>query len=311
MAVNQGTKVRPILNISLPENCSFNNNVAEYELEKVKMCSAKSFSHAVLAAGKGAKMYKTGVRDAYKLVLAKIEDLRQQGFCFLEKYFCKTRMAFGGKLSVSNYNIVGNTIFTLAKIEYNIPSNLVDWCLDDVPVVSPANEDWAKMFTYKYKEICKDIGVELAENCPKFEKAFGNTTYGKVLGKFLDTEKLCWSLPLDKKSDLIEDIHTAYANKVNLLSLQSLLGKLNDVAIMCPFMKNFRHELNNELSLRIENPESLLRLSYAAKQELDVWEGFLKDNDFWIPICPPDRPPPITSLIFTSDAAGLPHPSCY
>jgi hypothetical protein len=57
MAVNQGTKVRPILNISLLENCSFNDNVDELELEKVKMCSAKTFSHAILAAGKGAKMY--------------------------------------------------------------------------------------------------------------------------------------------------------------------------------------------------------------------------------------------------------------
>ncbi len=76
-------------------------------------------------------------------------------------------------------------------------------------------------------------------------------------------------------------------------------------------MNNFRHELNKELTMRNDNPESLLRLSHAAKRELDVWEGFLKDDNIWIPICPPDCPPPITALIFTSDAAGLPHPSCY
>jgi hypothetical protein len=86
--------------------------------------------------------------------------------------------------------------------------------------------------------------------------------------------------------------------------LQSLLGKLNDVAIMCPFMKNYRNELNNKLSLRIGNPESSLRLSYAAKRELDVWEGFLKDDGIWIPICPPDRPPPISALTSTSDSGG-------
>jgi hypothetical protein len=240
-----------------------------------------------------------------------MEDLRLQGFSFLEKYFCETRMAFGGKPSVSNYDIVRNTIFTLAKVECDEPTTLVDRCVDDVPVVSPANKDWAEKFTYKYKEICRDLGVELAENCPKFEKAFENTTYGKVLEKIFNTEKLSWSLPSDKKNDLIQDIHAAYSNKVNLLSLQSMLGKINDVAIMCPFMKNFRHELNKELALRTENPESLLRLSHAAKRELDVWEGFLKDDDIWIPICPPDCPPPITALIFTSDAAGLPHPSCY
>jgi len=46
------------------------------------------------------------------------------------------------------------------------------------------------------------------------------------------------------------------------------MGKLNDVAIMCPFMKNFRHELNSEISLRMQNPEKLSHLSYKAKQEL-------------------------------------------
>jgi hypothetical protein len=70
MAVKQYTKLRPILNISLPKNCSFNDTVDEYELKKVKKCSTKSFSHAVLAAGKGAKMYKTEMLDAYKLVPA-------------------------------------------------------------------------------------------------------------------------------------------------------------------------------------------------------------------------------------------------
>jgi hypothetical protein len=36
MAVNQGTKVRPIRNISLPENSSFNDNVDKFELEKLE-----------------------------------------------------------------------------------------------------------------------------------------------------------------------------------------------------------------------------------------------------------------------------------
>ena len=52
MAVKQSTKVRPILNISLPKNCSFNDTV------KVKKCSAKSISHTVLATGKDAKCIK-------------------------------------------------------------------------------------------------------------------------------------------------------------------------------------------------------------------------------------------------------------
>jgi hypothetical protein len=93
-------------------------------------------------------------------------------------------MAFGGKPSVSNYDIVGNTIFTLAKVECDIPSILVDRCVDDVPVVSPANRDWAEKFTYKYKEICSDLGIELAENCPKFSKGSKTQLMEKSLANF-------------------------------------------------------------------------------------------------------------------------------
>jgi hypothetical protein len=113
------------------------------------MCSAKYFSHAVLAASKGAKMYKTDVRDAYKLVPAKIKDLKLQGFCFLEKHFCETRMAFEGETVSVQLRYCWKHYLYSRKLECDIPSNLVDRCVDDVPVVSPANEDWAKMFTYK------------------------------------------------------------------------------------------------------------------------------------------------------------------
>jgi hypothetical protein len=311
MAVNQGTKVRPILNISQPENSSFNDNVDEFELEKVKMCTAKAFSHAILAAGKNSVMYKSDVKDAYKLVPAKLEDLRLQGFAFMDMMFCENMMAFGGKPSVANYDAVGKTIYTLALVNSKIPSKLADRCVDDVPCVSPSNKNWGDEFMQNYRQLCKEVNIELAPNCPKFEKAFEKTTYGKVLGKFFDTETLCWSLPDDKKMETIDDIHHVFFNKSNLLTLQSIMGKLNDIAVMCPFMKNFRHELNSEISLRMQEPEKMLHLSYKAKQELNVWEGFLTDDNKWIPICPPERPPPIHSFVFTSDAAGLPHASCY
>jgi len=298
MAVNQGSKVRPILNISLPEKCSFNDNVDEYQLEKVRMSTAKSFSHAILSAGRNSTLYKTDVRDAYKLVPAKLEDLRLQGFGFMDRKFCETRMAFGGKPSVANYDALGNTIFTLALVESKIPTKLVGRCVDDVPAVSPEGNNWGKEFTDNYKRICSDLNIELAENCPLFEKAFENSTYGKVLGKFFDTTILCWAMPQDKREELLDDISHVLHNKVNLLTVQSLMGKLNDIGTMCPFLRNFRHELNTELSKRIPEPLKLSNMSNAAKRELLVWTGFLMDENVWVPINPPTHPPPILTLIF-------------
>jgi hypothetical protein len=222
-------------------------------------------------------MYKSDVKDAYKLVPAKLEDLRLQGFSFMNMMFCENMMAFGGKPSVANYDAVGNTIYTLALVNSSIPYKLADRCVDDVLCVSPSNKDWGEELMRNYRELCNDVNIELAPNCPNFEKAFERTTYGKVLGKFFDTETLCWSVPDDKKRETIDDIHHVFFNKSNLLTLQSIYA-----------MKNFRHELNSVISLRIQDPEKLLHLFYKAKQELNVWEGFLSDENKWMPICPPE-----------------------
>jgi hypothetical protein len=67
MAVDQGRKVRPILNVSKPKGDSMNDNIEEKDVEKVKMDTARSFSYTILRAGKGGRMYKTDVKDAYKM----------------------------------------------------------------------------------------------------------------------------------------------------------------------------------------------------------------------------------------------------
>jgi hypothetical protein len=39
-----------------------NDNIEEKDVEKVKMDTARSFSNAILKAGKGARMYKNGCK---------------------------------------------------------------------------------------------------------------------------------------------------------------------------------------------------------------------------------------------------------
>ena len=41
IAIDQGEKIRPVLNVSLPENNSFNSNINNFKLEKVEMSTAK------------------------------------------------------------------------------------------------------------------------------------------------------------------------------------------------------------------------------------------------------------------------------
>ena len=89
----------------------------------------------------------------------------------------------------------------------------------------------------------------MAEDCPKREKAFRNVTSGKVLGIFFDTVSLSWMLPDDKKQRALADIKRAVAGEsLDLLSMQKLMGRLNDISLMCPYLNGFKRPLLDDLS---------------------------------------------------------------
>jgi hypothetical protein len=114
--------------------------------------------------------------------------------------------------------------------------------------------------------VCKDINIELAEDCPEFEKAFTDSSYGKVLGKFFDKEKMAWMVPEEKRTELIREIESAHKYGMSTKQLESLLGKLNDIGIMCPFLKSFRSELYRDLCQK-EKPRAPTRANFQQTQK--------------------------------------------
>ncbi len=168
-AVDQGEKIRPVLNVSLPIGGSFNDNVDELGLEKVSMSTARKVSYSIMDAGKNAGLCKFDLVDAYKNVPAKIFDLRLQGFSWLGKYFVENRQIFGAKTAVSNYDRVGKTILLLSLCYADIPWALVHRTLDDVVAVAPEKMEWVDDFSQAYMNVCKTINVPLAQPCPRHE----------------------------------------------------------------------------------------------------------------------------------------------
>jgi hypothetical protein len=147
--------------------------------------------------------------------------------------------------------------------------------------------------------------VKLAPDCPLFEKAFSNSTYGKILGIFFDTRNLTWCLPKEKRTKCLLAIsNVENKNAVFLLDMQQLMGNLNHVAQMAPFLSFFRFNLNKTLASC--NTSEPVMLPDEALQELNVWKNFLLDEQNWWPICRPQQAPPICTKTFFTDAAGLP-----
>jgi hypothetical protein len=306
LAVAQPDKVRLCLNVSLPENESFNSNIGKYDLEKMQMSSAKNFSHSILECGPKAVMSKFDFVDAYKHIPAKTSDLRLQGFEWLGKFFVENNMSFGGKPSVQNFDIVANTVKTLALCDCKIPNRLAHRQLDDVPVVAPKKTGWCEEFSAKYKELCDEIHMPLADDCPLKNKAFTCSTKGKVLGIWFDTENLSWKLPDDKIQKTEKAIIDALlGNSISLKQMQKLMGRLNHVSQMCPFLNAFRMPLNQDLAKAIAAFPSNIQLSSTSKADLNIWANFVKDSANWLPLAQPLFAPPLCTKKFVSDAAGL------
>jgi hypothetical protein len=170
--------------------------------------------------------------------------------------------------------------------------------------IGKANSNDCQSFKQVYKQTCEDIGIKLADNCPKYEKAFENSQYGKILGILFDSNDLTWKLPDDKVYKALFAIDNALnSNFIGLKSMQKLMGRLNDVCLMCPFLNGFKRALNDDLG-RLQREGGMRTLSTHSKRDLMVWVGFLQDKDQWFPICPRPTGPPVNRKEFASDAAG-------
>jgi hypothetical protein len=213
---------------------------------------------------------------------------------------------FGAAASVQNFDILGNTIKSCVLATCDIPRKLVHRQLDDIPLVAPLNSPWGHEFAEKYKSFCNEINMMLAPDCKLLEKAFSNSSSGKVLGIVFNTETLSWRLPEEKIEKCLKSI-SVIENKLEttLLDMQQLMGNLNHVGQMSPFLWNFRFNLNKTLAACNNALEPVL-LTDATLQELNVWRNFLLDSEKWSPISHPPHHPPICTKKFFTDAAGLP-----
>jgi hypothetical protein len=308
IAVVQPGKVRPVLDVSSPHGDSFNSNVDKFSTESVKMASAKKFSQILLDCGKEAKMSKHDLVAAYKQVPCRVTDLRLQGFQWLGKFFVETRQVFGAKTSVCNYDNLGETLKLLALLECNISPHLVLRQVDDVPSVAPAESTYCEEFSSAHRNICRKLKVKLAENCPLNDKAFEVQVRGKVLGVMFNSTDLTWRLSEKKLTKAKNSVVSALnISKVSLRDWQRLVGRLNDISQLCPFLKNFKGPINEVLAgIPSDAPKDLsLEVSAQAKKDLQVWAGYLWSEHKWLPIPRELLAPPLYCKEFVSDAAGL------
>jgi hypothetical protein len=305
MAVVRNEAVRPIINLSEPKGYSFNDNVEKNRIEKVSMATAKSFSYAVRKAGVGSCMSKFDLRDAYKIVPVKKEDWKLQGFKWLHKYFIETQLIFGAGPSVANFDRLAKTLVDLTCAKCSVLPSLVCRTLDDIPVVAPKNSGWTEEFSEELKNICRKIGVPLADNCPEKVKAFENSSVGTVLGIEFNTERMEWSLPARKADKLLRKIDRIIESESTcLVDVRSLMGSVNDLAQMCPFLGPFKVTGNQFLASFSGREDIALKVPMQVKADLLICANAVVTAQRGLPIAKEPSPPGLNAIHFYTDAAG-------
>jgi len=298
-------KIRPVLNMSGPKGRSFNDNIDQNKIEKVHMSTARKFSYGLRDAGKGAVFSKFDICDAYKLVPAKPVDFRLQGFKWMEKYFCETQQTFGSKASVCNFDRLGNTVGLIVCINSQTPKDMIYRVLDDTPCVSKKGSGICENFSKEMRRLCSAINLPLAKNCVFNDKAFENQTQGVVLGIRFNSETMEWSLPKHKADKVIRRCAEARsAMHMSLNQIQKLMGSVNDVAQLCPLMNLHKGTGNLMLERFRGNENILLPVSKELKEDLKVIEKMADKARTGLPIADRVNKPPMSGLVFYSDAAG-------
>ena len=230
-----------------------------------------------------------------------------QGFYWLGKVFFELSLVFGSVSSAGLFDRVAKIVVYIAAALAQFPQHLKIQHLDDVCACSPAKSDMVDRFYKSYIELCKKLGVDLADQSDT-DKAFSPRTEGQVLGINYDSGLMTWHLQEDKMTDIQLNILEALETReVSVRFAKSLCGKLLHFRELIPgakfhlghiIMATGRFTEVKDMNMMIKLDEwSCSDLNYF-RLALPVFSGRTKLQD-------PDKKADLHSAIQCfSDAAG-------
>lgn len=270
-------KKRIIVDLSAPHNNI--NQPSVNDLIDKKDCSLNYVKiddaiRQIVKCGKGAKLCKTDISDAFKLV--PIHPSQYHLFCISwkgYKYFY-TRLCFGCRSSPVIFNEFSKAVCWIATNNYGI--RFILHLLDDFLTIDPPGKD-ANITMQSLLAVFKQLNVPLSER-----KTVGPCTELEYLGIILDTVNLQARLPVDKVNriaELLGDfLHRKTCTKREMLQL---LGHLNFATRVILPGRSFVGYLL-ALASSVKELHHHVHLNQACREDIRMWMLFLKQ---WNGIC--------------------------
>ena len=205
--------------------------------------------------------------DAYKHIPVCEEDKGLQCFKVADKYFCDTKLSFGGSTSPPLYDYPAELVLQLSLWEAGVDRRHALRQLDDILNIGTWDE---VSRAYKAtREVCADIGVKLAdENDP--DKAFPPSKKGTILGLDYSIDDWQWKLNPQKADRIVELLFLLIENdKVRNDAVKSLLGKLNHYACIFggKFERTFIQKVHEDTAPKIK----MVPVTRNARSQAGWW----------------------------------------
>ena len=298
--VEQSDKFRPILHLSHPKKNCFNRAIIDEKMTRVKMSSPAIIAEKLYCLGRGSVMSKIDHSSAYKLIPTKLDHLFLQGFYYLDRFYVETSQIFGARSAVPNYDGFSKDVALICEILSEIDPYFLERQLDDNITLTPTLEE-NQRFVNKYLEIAELINLPLAPyNNP--EKAFLFQTVGTVLGVIFDTNSMTWKLCDEKRFRYMATIQNVLSKvKVTKLDMQTVLGMLNTMTLLCKPLKFLRAPLVDDLKRTYVCD---IILSDASVSYLHKWLHIIQHLSHGFPLPMVSPLPPAMAISFVTDAAG-------
>ena len=299
----QPNKVRPIIDLSYPPILSYNDQIPKETLRKVKMASAPIIGEIIRRCQGKAILSKYDHISAYKLISAKISEIKYQGFRFLSYYFFECKQIFGSVAAVHLYDSLHLLLVTLALKRMKSYTNpfFLQRILDDLVGIFRSKPILLE-FHDIYTNLSKKIGIGLAPFVGS--KAFVEVDSGIALGLTFSCKNISWGLPNDKIIKYTNKIFTIlHETWVSETQLQELNGIINFIVAMSPFLRFLRHHILHEIRRVRHAPNKQIILSSHSKNQILMWFRIIQDASE-LPIPFRDKFPPIGCICILSDAAG-------
>ena len=261
---------RVIIDLSYPPGQSVNNGVGKNcfqgKLFTYTLPTPLDLAESILAAGKGAFLWKADLQRAYRQMRIDPIDypllaIQHKGHTFID--LCPS---FGCRQSGGSKQRVSNTVVHLmGKSGFKILAYVDDFC-GVVPTYQEATASFAT-----FEQLVGDLGLKLA-----VEKNTYPTRALEFLGIHFDTDTLTMTIPEDHIKQVLDEADNWMSREsAQKQEVQSLAGKLNFISTCVRPGRKFLGRIL--AAMRAVDSNGQVEINPQFKKDLNWFLMFAKD----------------------------------